>query len=31
MGSIPAKVVTKDDKKLKPSLWSEKTLRKIKR
>jgi hypothetical protein len=28
---IPAKVVTKDDKKLKPSLWSEKTLRKIKR
>ena len=28
---IPAKVVTKNDKKLKASLWSEKTLRKIKR
>lgn len=28
---IPAKVVTKNDKKLKASLWSERTLRKIKR
>jgi len=28
---IPDKVVTKNDKKLKASLWTEKTLRKIKR